>query len=98
MQQPSESAPSPDEIAAWIRAYLCKKLNRRAQDIQGDTKFTRLGMDSVLAVELTADLEEFIGRRIEPTIVFRHRTIDALAEYCCLLTPQGAPQQSEGSA
>ena len=59
------------EITAWCVAHLAKALRRPAEKIDPQTKFTRLGVDSAMAVYLVAELEEWLGRELAPELGLR---------------------------
>jgi acyl carrier protein len=51
------------------------------ETVSPDAVFSDLGLSSVQAVELTAELEDRTGREIPPTLVFEYPTIDEAAAY-----------------
>jgi acyl carrier protein len=75
------SAKSEAEITAWCVAHLAKALRLPAKDIDPQTKFARLGVDSAMAVYLVGELEEWLGRELAPELAFEFPTIAALARH-----------------
>ena len=69
------------EIQAWIVAYLGRELKLQPEDIDVNAPFDRYGVDSMVAVLLTGDLQDWLGRRLDPTTLYDHPTIAALARY-----------------
>ncbi len=70
-----------DAIRDWLVAYIAKKTGTPADDIETDVAFDRYGLDSAVAIALTGDLEDRLGRRLSPTLPYNYQTIDAMAEY-----------------
>jgi acyl carrier protein len=72
-------------IENWIENWLVKKLKIDADTIDVDTSFADYGMDSVTAVELAQDLEEWLQSSLksslEVTILWNFPTIRSLANY-----------------
>ena len=68
-------------INEWLVEVIAGRLNIPARDIPTDEPVTRLGIDSTEAVVISGELQEWLGRRIPPTVVWDHPTIDALGEH-----------------
>lgn len=72
-------------IESWIENWLVKKLKIDADTIDIDTSFADYGIDSVTAVELAQDLEEWLQSQLksslEVTILWNFPTIRSLANY-----------------
>lgn len=61
--------------------FLAKTLHADAGTIDPAADFDRLGLDSVMAVALVLDLEEWSGLDLEPSLLFEYPTINELATY-----------------
>ena len=72
---------SEAEITAWCVAHLARALRRPSEQIDPQSKFTRLGFDSAMAVYLVAELEEWLGRELAPELAFEYPTIATLARH-----------------
>lgn len=72
---------SEEQIRSWLRQRIAARLGRQEQDIPGQTPFMEFGMGSLDAVELAADLERWLNRRLSPTAIYSHPNIDALAKW-----------------
>lgn len=70
-----------ENIQDWLVAHVAQalKINSRRIDIRAP--FAQYGMDSAQAISLTADLEDWLGRSIVPTVVYDYPTIETLAHY-----------------
>lgn len=76
-------APTPVEsivheaVTAWLRGE-----KRRAQvDIDADTPFTSIGMDSLATVSIAADIETRTGIVIVPELLYDYQSVRTLAGY-----------------
>jgi len=78
-----DDAPSPTpgepELRRWIIDQLATATGAEAAQIDPSATFSSLGVDSVAAVELVADLESRLGRELDPTLVFSAETPAQLA-------------------
>ena len=78
-------APSSDALveAGPVRDFLRRELARalRRSDVDPRASFVSLGVDSLLAVELVRRLERAYGRRLYPTLLFEHKTIEEVAAH-----------------
>jgi acyl carrier protein len=70
-----------DAIRDWLVAYIAKKTSTPADDIETDVTFDRYGLDSAVAIALTGDLEDYLGRRLSPTLPYNYTSIDAMAAH-----------------
>jgi acyl carrier protein len=69
------------EIQTWLVRAIAKSLRVDAREIDPQRPLVELGMDSVAAVELSGDLEDWLGKTISPTVVWDYPTISLLAAY-----------------
>lgn len=70
---------TPTAFDIWLCKQFSKWLGRDVSDL--DTPFADLGLDSIGAVTLSADLEEAIGIPIEGSILWEYSTIRLLSRY-----------------
>ena len=82
-------SPSRDAIAAWLAAKVAGPLGIRADEIDVRSPLASFGIGSLQAVRLAAELEEWLGRKLTPTLVYDYPTIDALARF---LAKEDLPQ------
>lgn len=69
------------ELEAWLVSQIAAETGLPADEIGLDQPFARLGLDSTSAVALTGELEELLGRPLDPTVVFEFPTIARLARH-----------------
>jgi acyl carrier protein len=67
------------EIATWCQGYVASLLAVPVAEVDPDTDFDRLGVDSALAVSLLTEVEERYGVELAPEALFDDPSISALA-------------------
>ncbi|HAE46856.1 acyl carrier protein [Tistrella mobilis] len=77
----AQAATRPDAAAieAWLVDYLADRLGRDRSEIRRTERFERMGVDSLAVVSMTGELEEWLGRKVEPTLAYDHPTVQDLA-------------------
>lgn len=68
-----------DDIEQWLTSRIAAKLGVPPTAISRERPLDELGIDSVEALALAGELETFLGRRLEPTVLWDHGTIAALS-------------------
>lgn len=74
-QQPSTSSRD------WMCLYLSKKLGVSPDQVDTKKTFDSFGLDSAEAVRMVGDLEDFLGRRLSPSLPYKYPTIEALSQH-----------------
>lgn len=69
------------DIQVWIASYLAELLEIDVDEVETTIPFNRYGLDSAAAIGLTADLEEWLGFKLEATLMYDYPTIQALAQH-----------------
>ena len=80
----TKQIPTATEIQAWIVAYIADLLEVDGEEIDVTIPFDRYGLDSSAAVGLTGDLEDWLGREINPTLLYDYPTVEALVQHLSL--------------
>lgn len=88
--------PSPafDQAALsrWCVAFVAEMLERPPGDINPDAKFSRIGLDSAMAVQLAVALEERLDIRLDPDAIADHPTITKLVAYLAKRYAERSPE------
>jgi acyl carrier protein len=69
-----------EAIQAWLIARLAKIAGSEPSRIDVRKSFDCYGLDSLAAVEITTELEEWLGCSLSPTLLYEHPTIQAAAQ------------------
>jgi len=77
----STSIKSATEISTWLVTKLAEILELDPNSIDPYLDLTDYGLSSIETVNLSGDLENFLARRLSPTLLWDYPTIDALAQY-----------------
>ena len=70
-----------EAIREFITGRLSQMLNLRHESIDASEAFSAYGMDSLKAVQISGELEEFLGRELPATLVYDYPTVNALSEF-----------------
>ncbi len=73
--------PSVEGVQAWLTANLAEALGIDPREIDIHEPLESYGLSSRDAVSLTGDLEDWLSRRVSPTLVWEYPTIEAIAHY-----------------
>jgi acyl carrier protein len=69
------------EIQIRLVEEVARLLEAEPQVIDVVEPFDRYGLDSMMAVNLTAVLEEWLGRDFSPTLPYEYPTIQSLSQH-----------------
>lgn len=78
---------SREAIQKWLTEYLAFLLGEPPAAVDITLSFDSHGIDSAAAVSLVADLEEWLGIELDPTIVYDYPTVAELTAF--LVNQQG---------
>lgn len=70
---------SEAEIRDFCLAYLRKNLDIPPEEIVPEANFARLGLDSGNSIHFLVGLEEWLGRELDPEVIYDHPTVADLA-------------------
>jgi acyl carrier protein len=80
-QQPTLPTRDHREIEEWIVTWLSKRLKLAENEIAPGMEFVNLGLSSRDAVMLAGELERWLGKELDPTLLWDHPTIEGLASH-----------------
>ena len=92
---PSTEPPSEDAIRAWLIANIASVVNLAPGRIDIHQTFDNYGLDSLQAVSLSGDLENWLNREISPTVVWDYPTVEVLARHLSQDHVNGQPAESQ---
>ncbi|HWU87432.1 MAG TPA: acyl carrier protein [Kofleriaceae bacterium] len=76
-KQPRTSA----EIEKWLCETMGDLLDVSPEEIQITTHFDSYSLDSSSAISITEMLGEYVGKSLEPTLLYDYPTIQSLAKH-----------------
>jgi len=71
---------SAEEIQQWLVNYLANLLQVSPDDIDVTIPFDDFAIDSVAAIGMTGDLESWLGRTVDPTLVYDYPTVEQFSK------------------
>jgi acyl carrier protein len=69
-----------EEIEQWLVQHLASYCQLDPDDIDVTRPFDEFAIDSATAVGMTGDLESWLGRRVDPTLLYDYPTIEKLSK------------------
>lgn len=70
-----------DSIQLWLIARLAELLNVAPESIDTREPFTSYGLGSLQAVTISGELEDWLGRKLAPTLVYDYPNVEVLARH-----------------
>jgi 8-amino-7-oxononanoate synthase len=70
-----------EALKDWLIKYISKRCDIPASELHTHIPFDEFGIDSVQAVQITAELEQQFDIPVEPTALFEFNTIDHLVAH-----------------
>jgi acyl carrier protein len=70
-----------EAIREWLVSRIAGLLQCPPDRVRVDDSFDRLGLDSATAVGLTLELEDWLGRPVEPSVFYDFNTFARLADH-----------------
>ncbi len=77
----SSSYPTRESIEGWLIDKVAELLELKPNEIDTEQDFSEYGLDSAEAVNLSGELESYLGCRLSPTLLWDYPSIETLAEY-----------------
>ncbi len=78
--QGSAKPRSAEEIQDWLIHYLAESLERPKDEIDVTVPFDDFALDSSTAIGMTGELEDWLGKSVDPTQVYDYPTIEKLSQ------------------
>lgn len=76
-----DEPPTAEDIQLWLVAKVAELVAVDPDEIDITEPFARFGLDSIAAAGLSGDLEDWLDRRLSPTLVWDYPTIELLAQH-----------------
>lgn len=81
-----------EQIARWLAEQIAFRLGVAPDSVDREKPFEEYGLSSLEAVGLSGELEARFACRLEPTALWDHPTIAALAAHAASLAAPALPE------
>jgi len=91
-------APAPEQshdVTPEVLAVFARHLQTRADQVDPQRGFFDMGLSSAQMLTILKDIEQLLARRLNPTLLFEHNTVEELLNHIRQLAPKVAPQTLE---
>lgn len=94
---PSDQPEIESQVRDWLRLWLISRVGIEPSEIDFQRRFDDYGLDSLTAVELSGELEDWSGVELTPATAWQHPTIATMAEFVAngLMGTEPSSQDSE---
>ncbi|MEU7693427.1 type I polyketide synthase [Microbispora hainanensis] len=96
-RQPVSADATGGRPPAWLVELFARNVGLPAGDLDPTVDFAELGVESVMLGELLQQIEEHLGRRLEPSVLLDHSTLERLAAYLARFAPEPGPDADSES-
>lgn len=69
-----------NELSAWLQTWVARAVGLEVGEVDPTKPLESFGLSSRDAVIMSGELENLLGRRVDPTVAYQYPTIAALAE------------------
>ncbi|NUR60578.1 MAG: hypothetical protein HOV87_18235, partial [Catenulispora sp.] len=83
------SARSAEVLTVRVREMVAEVLGVPAGEVDAHAGFYDLGLDSVAMLRISGQLEELLGRRLYPTLLFEYNDVASLVEHLAAESVEG---------
>lgn len=92
-----------EAVESHLLNWLIERAGVAAEEVGRDRPFAEYGLDSVTAIEMSQQLEDLLGVRLAPVVVWNYPTPATMSQYlaelaCGRQEPEEDPQNPGGSA
>ncbi|GGO54804.1 acyl carrier protein [Streptomyces lasiicapitis] len=81
MTQPVSGPITLDELQSWLVERVGEYVPDLDEKVDPNQELGEYGLDSVAVVAFAADVEDWLGIRVEPSAVWDHPTVTQLAKF-----------------
>ncbi|MBN1814014.1 MAG: SDR family NAD(P)-dependent oxidoreductase [Anaerolineae bacterium] len=76
-----EQPQSVEAVRTWLTSRIARRLGVKSQHIDIRSSFASQGLGSMETVSLLGELEDWLGRRLSPTLAWEYPTVETLSQY-----------------
>lgn len=85
----SKSTLTAEAVCDHSAAYIANLLSVSVSEIDPEADYDRIGLDSVMAVSLILELEQWSGIELQPSLLFEYPNLRELSEHIAELAKDG---------
>jgi acyl transferase domain-containing protein/NAD(P)-dependent dehydrogenase (short-subunit alcohol dehydrogenase family)/acyl carrier protein/SAM-dependent methyltransferase len=74
----TDSAARRAEISAWLRGLFVQEFGLPESELSETRSFADYGIDSILMAQITVRMQDRLGRKVDPALLFEHDTLGKL--------------------
>jgi acyl-CoA synthetase (AMP-forming)/AMP-acid ligase II/acyl carrier protein len=86
------------KIETWMLSWLVIRVGVSKDEVSPERSLDELGLDSLTAVELSGEIEDWLGLQLTPMVAYEHPTPSALSSHLANEWVKKQPQKSIGSS
>ena len=75
-----KTVPTEDQIRDWLAIKVAEHAEIEPDSVDTRAPFAQWGLDSIVMVSISGELEEWLERRLAPTLLYDYPSIDLLAK------------------
>ena len=77
----AHDALTAESIQRWLVSHLVEEIGIAAEEIDARAPFDSYGLDSMIMVSLTGELEDWLGWQLSPNLLYEYTSIEALSQH-----------------
>jgi acyl carrier protein len=70
-----------EAIQTWLVSHLVEENGIAAEELDVQAPFDSYGLDSMIMVTLTGELEDWLGWQLSPNLLYEYTSIEALSQH-----------------
>jgi acyl carrier protein len=70
-----------EAIQTWLVSHLVEENGIAAEEIDVRAPFDSYGLDSMIMVTLTGELEDWLGWQLSPNLLYEYTSIETLSQH-----------------
>lgn len=80
MNTPAQSSPDRSELIRFLASQIATRLDCPVEEVGPDRDLLRLGLQSIDAVIISGELEDYTNGEVDPTLLLSYRTIAQIVD------------------
>ncbi|HIK04814.1 MAG TPA: acyl carrier protein [Trichormus sp. M33_DOE_039] len=85
----TNNIPSIEQVQDWLVSYMANIIEVAPNEVDIKMLFDEYGLDSSMVIGMIGDLEIWLGRDLDPTLVYDYSTIEDLSQHLGSVLKEG---------